>query len=69
MSATELNALEVELTRARFASDLARLRSIAEFKEDLWAQARETKEGVLADLKGHISSANVSGVTWRIGNG
>jgi hypothetical protein len=39
MSAAELNALEreVELTRAKFANDLARLRSphnIAEFKED-----------------------------------
>ena len=39
MSAAELNALEreVELTRARFASDLARLRSphtFAEFKDD-----------------------------------
>jgi hypothetical protein len=40
MSAAELNAIErdVELTRARFANDLARLRSphnLAEFKEDL----------------------------------
>jgi hypothetical protein len=50
MSAAELNALEreVELTRARFANDLARLRSphnIAGFKEALWAQARDTREG------------------------
>jgi hypothetical protein len=56
MSAAELNALEreVELTRARFAGDLARLRSphtFAEFKEDLWAHARDTKDGVLADVK------------------
>jgi hypothetical protein len=56
MSAAELNTLEreVELTRARFANDLARLRSphnIAEFKEDLWASAREAKDGVLAEVK------------------
>jgi sarcosine oxidase delta subunit len=60
MSAAELNALEreVELTRGRFASDLARLRSphnFAEFKEDLWAHARETKDGVLAGVKARWS--------------
>jgi hypothetical protein len=53
MSSAELNVLEreVELTRARFAGDLARLRSphnLAEFKEDLWARARKIKDGVLA---------------------
>src|SRR5512133_1746432 len=61
MSAAELNALEreVELTRARFASDLARLRSphnLAEFKEDLWAHARETKDGVLAEVKARAAA-------------
>ena len=47
MSAADLNALErdVEAARARFADDLARLRSpanLARFKDDLWAEARET---------------------------
>src|SRR2546421_4851893 len=77
MSAAELNALEreVELTRARFASDLARLRAphnLAEFKEDLWAQARETKDGVLAEVKARASAnplavmALAAGVGWRL---
>jgi gas vesicle protein len=76
MSAAELNALEreVELTRARFASDLARLRSphnLAEFKEDLWAHARETKDGVLAEVKARAAAnplavaALAAGVAWR----
>jgi gas vesicle protein len=77
MSAAELNALEreVELTRARFANDLARLRSphnIAEFKEDLWAHARETKDGIVADLKARAAAnpaavaALTAGVAWRL---
>jgi gas vesicle protein len=77
MSAAELNALEreVELTRGRFASDLARLRSphnFAEFKEDLWAHARETKDGVLAGVKARAAAnplavaALVAGVAWRL---
>jgi hypothetical protein len=77
MSAAELNALEreVERTRTRFANDLARLRSphnIAEFKEDLWAQARNTKDGVLADLKARAAAnplavaALAAGVAWRL---
>jgi hypothetical protein len=77
MSAAELNALEreVELTRARFANDLARLRSphnIARFKEELWAQARDTREGVLADLKARAAAnplavaALAAGVAWRL---
>jgi hypothetical protein len=50
MSQADLNALEreVELTRAKFADDLARLRAphtLAAFKDDLWAHARETKDG------------------------
>ena len=77
MSAAELNALEreVELTRAKFANDLARLRSphnIAEFKEDLWATARETKDGVLAEVKARAAAnplavaALAAGVGWRL---
>lgn len=77
MSAAELNALEreVELTRARFANDLARLRSphnIAEFKEDLWAEARDTKDGLVADLKARAAAnplavaALAAGVAWRL---
>jgi hypothetical protein len=77
MSAAELNALEreVELTRAKFANDLARLRSphnIAEFKEALWARARETKDGIVADLKARAAAnpaavaALAAGVAWRL---
>jgi hypothetical protein len=77
MSAAELNALEreVELTRARFASDLARLRSphnLAEFKEDLWARAREAKDGVLAEVKARAAANPLAvatlaaGVAWRL---
>jgi hypothetical protein len=77
MSQADLNTLErdVELTRAKFAHDLARLRSphnLAEFKEDLWAHARETKDGVLADLKARAAAnplalaAIAAGVAWRV---
>jgi hypothetical protein len=77
MSAAELNALEreVELTRARFASDLARLRSphsLAEFRKDLWAHARDTKDGIVADLKARAAAnpaalaAIAAGVAWRL---
>jgi len=49
MSQAELDALErdVERARAKFVSDLARLRSpdtISNFKEDLWAEALQTKD-------------------------
>ena len=49
MSNTDLNALErdVEAARAKFASDLARVRSpetLTRFKDDLLAEARETKD-------------------------
>ena len=49
MSQAELDALErdVERARAKFVSDLARLRSpdtISNFKEDLWTEARQTKD-------------------------
>jgi hypothetical protein len=62
MSQADLNALEreVELTRARFADDLARLRSprnLAAFKEDLWAQARETKDEMIDKTKEAASDA------------
>ena len=53
MSDADLNALErdVEQARARFADDLARLRSpstLARFKDDAWAEARETKDELSA---------------------
>jgi len=56
MSTAELNALErdVEQTRARFADDLARLRSptnLARLKNDLWADVRETKDEVVDKAK------------------
>ena len=77
MSEADLNALEreVELTRAKFANDLARLRSphtLAEFKDDLWAYARDTKNGVVADLKARAIAnpaavaALAAGVAWRL---
>src|SRR5690242_3981361 len=49
---TDLNTLErdVEQARAKFAADLARVRSpttFAKFKEDLLAQARGTKDELL----------------------
>jgi gas vesicle protein len=56
MSAAELNALErdVEQARARFADDLARLRSpanLARLKNDLWGDVRETKDEVVDKAK------------------
>ena len=77
MSTADLNALEreVELTRAKFADDLARLRSpenLARFKEDLWAHARERKDGLVADLKARAAAnplavaALAAGVGWRL---
>jgi gas vesicle protein len=56
MSAAELNALErdVEQARARFAGDLARLRSpanLAQLKNDLWADVRETKDEMVDKAK------------------
>jgi hypothetical protein len=49
MSQTDLSVLEreVERARAKFSDDLARLRSpanLSRFKEDLWAEARDTKD-------------------------
>jgi hypothetical protein len=51
-----LNALErdVEQARARFADDLARLRSpstLARFKDDAWAEARDTKDELVGKTK------------------
>jgi len=77
MSEADLNALErdVELTRAKFANDLARLRSphtLAQFKEDLWAHARDTKNGVVEDLNARAVAnpaavaALAAGVAWRL---
>ena len=56
MSDAELNALErdVEQARARFADDLARLRSpstLARFKDDAWAEARDTKDELVGKTK------------------
>jgi hypothetical protein len=56
MSEAVLNALErdVEQARAKFAGDLARLRSpanLAKFKDDLWADAREVKDEVIDKAK------------------
>jgi gas vesicle protein len=56
MSDAELNALErdVEQARARFADDLARLRSpstLERFKDDAWAEARETKDELVGKTK------------------
>jgi hypothetical protein len=49
MSQADLSALEreVERARAKFSDDLARLRSpanLSRFKDDLWAEARDTKD-------------------------
>lgn len=77
MSEADLNALEreVERTRAKFANDLARLRSphtLAQFKDDLWAQARDTKNGFVEDLKARAVAnpaavaALAAGVAWRL---
>jgi hypothetical protein len=55
MSQSDLNALErdVEQARARFANDLARLRSpaLARFKDELWAEARQTKDELVEKTK------------------
>ena len=56
MTQADLNALErnVEQARARFANDLARLRSpvnLARFKDELWAEARETKDELVEKTK------------------
>ncbi len=53
---SDLNALErdVEQARARFAGDLARLRSpttLARFKDDAWAEAIETKDELVGKTK------------------
>ena len=53
---SNLDALErdVAQARARFADDLARLRSpnnLARFKDDLWAEARETKDELIDKSK------------------
>ena len=56
MSGSNLQTLErdVELARDRLAHDLARLRSpetISEFKDTLWAEARETKDELIEKTK------------------
>ena len=77
MSEADLNTLEhdVEQARARFAADLARVRSpttFAHFKDDLLAQARDTKDGLLHDLKERAIANPIAtlaigaGVAWRL---
>jgi hypothetical protein len=56
MIGSDLRSLErdVEQARDRFAHDLARLRSpetISEFKDNLWAEARETKDELVEKTK------------------
>jgi hypothetical protein len=56
MSHADLNTLEreVEQARARFAGDLARLRSpatLSDFKDDLWLKATETKNQLIGKAK------------------
>jgi hypothetical protein len=56
MSHEDLNVLErdVEQARARFAGDLARLRSpdtLSSFKDDVWARAVETKDELVEKAK------------------
>ena len=56
MSGPDLQSLErdVELARDRLAHDLFRLRSpetISEFKDTLWAEARETKDELIEKPK------------------
>jgi hypothetical protein len=77
MSEADLNTLEhdVELARAKFAADLARVRSptiFADFKDDLLAVAHDTKDGLLHDLKERAIAnpaaalAIGAGVAWRL---
>ena len=56
MTATNLDKLERDVAhaRGRFADDLARLRSpdnLARFKDDLWAEARETRDDLVDKAK------------------
>ncbi len=56
MTDTNLDKLERDVAhaRGRFADDLARLRSpdnLARFKDDLWAEARETRDDLVDKAK------------------
>ena len=56
MSQPDLDELErdVEQARARFADDLARLKSprnLSAFKGDLWAEATQTKDELIEKTK------------------
>jgi hypothetical protein len=81
MSQAELDALErdVERSRAKFDSDLARLRSpgiISNFKNDLWTEtadaAKDGAQKILDDLKKRARAnpaaalAIGAGLTWRL---
>lgn len=59
MTASSLSALEreVEVARERVAGDLARLRSpaaLSEFKEELWAEARQSKDQVVEKATDYV---------------
>lgn len=63
MSQAQLDTLEheVEEARARLAGDLARLRApstLSDFKEDLWAEANETKDELVEKTK-HAATQGV----------
>lgn len=62
MTGAELNALErdVESARARVAADLARLRSpatMSDFKDDLWAGVRQSKDQLVESSSDYIKDA------------
>jgi hypothetical protein len=61
MSDVELNALEreVEESRGRVSSDLARLRSpavLSEFKQEAWREARGTKDELLGQARDSVQN-------------
>ena len=60
MSSAELNALEreVESARGRVAGDLVRLRSpatMSDFKDELWAEARKSKDQLVETSSNYVS--------------
>src|SRR5450432_2838376 len=72
MTTTNLGALEreVEVARERVAGDLARLRApatLSEFKNELWMEARESKDQVVEKATDYVQEtiqdviANIKG--------
>jgi hypothetical protein len=62
MSDAQLSALEreVQAARGRVSSDLARLRSpavLSEFKQEVWREARGTKDELLGQAKDSVQNA------------